>query len=78
MLIKLVSGLSHISVGSIVTFNFRDQRGHVISIFYTILPGAFLQFSPLNPKVQTQRYFLLVYPAKHVPLLRQGLLTQRF
>ena len=79
MLIKLVSDLSLISVGSIVTFNFRDQRGHVISIFYTILPGrAFSQFSPLKPKVQTQRYFLLVYPVKHVPLLRQGLLTQRF
>ena len=72
----------YISVGSIVTFNFRDQRGHlrghVISIFYTILPGAFSQFSPLKPKVQTQRYFLLVYPVKHVPLLRQGLLTQGF
>ena len=39
---------------------------------YTILPGACSQFSPVKPKVQTQRYFLLVYPVKHVPLLRQG------
>ena len=58
-------------------FSFVHPCGHVISSI-TILPKACSQFSPVKPSVQTQRYFLLVYPVKHVPLLRQGLLAQRF
>ena len=38
----------------------------------------FSQFSPVKPEVQIQRYILLVYPVKHVPLLRQGLMAQGF
>ena len=58
-------------------FIFVHPCSHVISSI-TILPEACSQFSPVKRSVQTQRYFLLVYPVKHVPLLRQGLLAQRF
>ena len=58
-------------------FSFVHPCGHVISSI-TILPEACSQFSPVKRSVQTQRYFLLVYPVKHFPLLRQGVVAQRF
>ena len=48
-------------------FIFVHPCSHVISSI-TILPEACSQFSPVKRSVQTQRYFLLVYPVK------QGLL----
>ena len=58
-------------------FSFVHPCGQVIC-YITTLPEACSQFSPVKRSVQTHRYFLLVYPVKHVPLLRQGLLAQRF
>ena len=70
MLIKLVIDLSLISVGSIVTFNFRDPRGHIISIFYIIFTCSLLAVFSFEAKSANTEVFLARISCEALPIVK--------